>query len=439
MQRHDPSSSVTFESDRGATHGTDSDMSSHLHVPTSYAPRTGRRMRFVAGLVAITLVIAFFLVHHIRSDAEDELSSATAARVSAVPPVDVVTVERAPATRPLILPGETAAWYESTIYARVNGYVAHWSVDIGDAVKKGQVMATIDTPDLDDELAAAKAKVKAEESQVKVREAEADFAKTTYERWRDSPKGVVSEQEREAKKAGYVSAVAQLNSAQAQVHLDQAQVDRLTALTQFKQVTAPFDGVVTDRKIDIGNLVTAGSTANTTPLYRVTQDDPIRVFVDVPQAASSDMKPGVPARITASAFGDRKFDGKVTRTSQALDPRARTLRVEVDIPNSDHALVPGMYVQVAFELSTHGLAQIPAGALLFRTSGPQVAVVGGDGVVSYRPVTIARDDGATVELASGVTVGEKVALNISSQIADGTKVAPRNVEQAPVQAAVTKP
>ena len=408
-------------------------------MPTSFAPNTGRKLRLIAVLVAVALLVAFFAAHHQRSTAQEELASETAARVAAVPPVDVVTVAPAPATRPLMLPGETAAWYESTIYARVNGYVAHWSVDIGDAVKKGQVMATIDTPDLDDELTAAKAKLKAEDAQVKVREAEADFAKTTYERWRDSPKGVVSEQEREAKKAGYISAVAQLNSAQAQVHLDQAQVDRLTALTQFKQVTAPFDGVVTDRKIDIGNLVTAGSTANTTPLYRVTQDDPIRVFVDVPQAASGDMKPGVPARITASAFGDRKFDGKVTRTSQALDRRARTLRVEVDIPNSDHALVPGMYVQVAFELSTHGLAQIPAGALLFRTSGPQVAVVGGDGVVNYRPVTIARDDGATIELASGVAVGEKVVLNISSQIADGTKVAPRNVEQAPVQAAVTKP
>lgn len=404
-------------------------------MPTSFAPNTGTRLRIAAGIVAVVLLVAFFVVHHQRDAAEDELASATVARGAAPPPVDVITVASAPAMQTLSLPGETAAWYESTIYARINGYVANWMVDIGDSVKKGQIMASIDTPDLDDELIAAKAKLRAADAQVKVREADAEFAKTTYDRWRDSPKGVVSEQEREAKKAGYNSAAAQLNAAVAEVHLDQAQVDRLIALTQFKQVVAPFDGVVTERKIDIGNLVTAGSTANTTPLYRVTQDDPMRVYVDVPQNASGAMKAGVPARVSASAYADKVFDGKVARTAQALDPRARTMRVEVDIPNSQHLLVPGMYVEVTFELKTPALAQIPAGALIFRSSGPHVAVVGADGIVSFRPVTIARDNGGTVALGSGVMAGEKVALNISSQIADGEKVTPRDTESKPAQAA----
>ena len=171
----------------------------------------------------------------------------------------------------MTLPGETAAWYESTIYARVDGYVATWNVDIGDHVKKGQVLATIDTPDLDAKLAAARAKVKASRALVVARQADADFAKTTYQRWKDSPKGVVSEQERDAKKAGYDSAVANLNEAKAQVGLDQADVDRYTALTQFKQVVAPYDGTITERHIDIGNLVTDGRT-NTTPLYRMVED-----------------------------------------------------------------------------------------------------------------------------------------------------------------------
>ena len=179
----------------------------------------------------------------------------------------VVTVGPPPATRSLTLPGETAAWYTGTIFARVNGYVEQWFVDIGDDVKKGQILATIDTPELDAELNAAKARFKASEAQVLVKQAQLEFANTTYERWKNSPKGVVSEQEREDKKAQNAVAVAELNAAQAQAGRDQAEVDGLTALEGFKQVTAPFDGTIIKRDIDLGNLVTAGSTSATTPLY----------------------------------------------------------------------------------------------------------------------------------------------------------------------------
>src|SRR5262249_51473918 len=151
-------------------------------------------------------------------------------------------------------------WYESTIYARVDGYVGSWKADIGDHVHKDDVLATIDTPDLDAQLTAARATLNASRAAVASRQADAEFAKTTYERWKNSPPGVVSEQERDAKKAGYDRAVARLNEAQAQVVLDQANVDRYMVLTQFKQVTAPYDGIITARHIDIGNLVTSGST-----------------------------------------------------------------------------------------------------------------------------------------------------------------------------------
>src|SRR6202012_4293567 len=153
-----------------------------------------------------------------------------------------------------------------------------WFVDIGDPVHKGQVMALIETPDLDAQLAGARAQLQAAQAQVSVRKAEAEFAKTTYDRWRDSPKGVVSDQEREQKRADYDTAVARLESPKADVALDQAHVDQSVAMSQFKQVTAPFDGVVTERHIDIGNLVTAGSTSATTPLYMLTQNNPLRVF-----------------------------------------------------------------------------------------------------------------------------------------------------------------
>jgi len=324
----------------------------------------------------------------------------------------------------LTLPGATAAWYTSTIYARVNGYVDKWYADIGDHVPKGQVLASIDTPDLDAQLVVAKAKLNAAEAEVKVKEAEAEFAKSTYDRWMQSPNGVVSEQERENKKAGYDSAVAQLNAAKAQVVLNQGEVDNVAAFETYKQVTAPYDGTVIERRIDIGNLVTAGSSASTTPLYRITQDDPMRVFVDVPQSVSADlMKAGIPAHITSDDATQAVFEGKITRTAAAINPGSRTLRVEVDIPNSNHVLLPGLYVQVRFDLETKGLVQVPAAALIFRSNGPQVAVVDGTDVVHFRSVTIARDDGDVVEIATGLAPGDRVALNISDAIADGEKVA----------------
>jgi RND family efflux transporter MFP subunit len=390
---------------------------------TGYAPGTGRRLQFFAAAVALALLAGFFIVHRNRSAEENGLAKSTAASAATAPLVDVVTVADAKSTRPLTLPGETAAWYESTIYARVSGYVGTWSVDIGDKVKKGQVLATIETPELDAQLVAARAKLRSADALVKVRQAEAAFAQSTYDRWRDSPKGVVSDQERDAKKAAYESGAAQLAAAQAEVNLDQAEVDRITALEQFKQVTAPFDGTIVERRIDIGNLVTADSTANTTPLYRMTQNSPIRVFVDVPQAAAGEMKVGTAVQISSNDLAGRTFEGTITRTARAIDVRARTLHVEVDLPNKDDSLVPGLYVQAGFHLPATGLVQVPAAAMVFRSSGPQVAVVGHDGKVSFRHVEIARDDGNVVELGSGVTAGERVVLNVSSQIADGEKVA----------------
>ncbi len=391
--------------------------------PTSYGPRTGRRLQIAAAMVAIVLLAAFFVVRYVRGAVENELAWDTKEQASQPPAVVVVTASEAPSTASLTLPGNTAAWYESTIYARVSGYVAKWSVDIGDPVEKGQVLATIETPDLDAELAGAEAKLKSAEADVHVREAQAIFAKTTYERWRDSPKGVVSEQERDAKKADDDSAAAQLNAALANVNADRGDVDRLTALSQFKQVTAPYDGTITERRIDIGNLVTAGSNSGTTSLYRMSQDDPMRVFVDVPQSAAADMTPGVPAAVAVNGMPDHLFDGAIVRTARALDPKSRTLRVEVDIPNRNLLLVPGLYVAVNFQLKAKGVVEVPAAAMIFRSSGPQVATVGEDGTVKFHDVEIARDDGNVVELASGVSPDDKVVLNISNQVADGEKVA----------------
>lgn len=385
-------------------------------------PTAGRSIRRFAVGVAAVLLLGFLAVHFVRTSAARKVANETAGTASALPVVNVVTAQQAPATAALSLPGETAAWYQSTIYARVDGYVGRWTADIGDTVRKGQIMATIETPDLDAQLASARAKVKADQAQIESEQAALALAKVTYERWRDSPRGVVSEQERDSTKAGYESAAAQLESAKAQLAVDQAHVDRYSVLSGFKQVTAPYDGKVIERRIDIGNLVTAGSTANTTLLYRVSQNDPMRVFVDVPQSAAADMRNGVEAAITASNLPGRTFLGKITRTADAIDPHARTLRVEVDLRNPGQSLVPGMYVDVAFRVPTAGMPEVPAAALVFRPSGPQVAVIDQGLHVRLRPVTIARDNGRSIEIGSGLRAGESVVLNISSQIADGDLV-----------------
>jgi len=391
--------------------------------PASFQPGTGRRLKLMVGGLVIVLAAGFLVMRvgrtlHDRALSADALKAAAAAQ-----PVEVVTAKPDGAGNALALPGETAAWYESTIYARVNGYVGTWSADIGDHVKKGQVLATIETPELDADLLAAKAKLRASDAEVRRREAEAEFAETTYARWRDSPKGVVSEQEREDKKAQDATARANLESAKARVAVDQAEVDRLNSFQQFKQVTAPYSGTITERRIDIGNLVSAGSSMQTTPLYRMAKSDPIRIFVDAPQSASSDlMKPGLPVDVTAGDAAGRHFTGQVARTSEAVDPRARTFRVEIDLPNEDQALRPGMYVKTAFKLPAAGTIRVPASAMMFRADGPHVAVVGADQKVHFAAVSIARDDGQTLEIGTGLTPEDKVVLNISNQIADGDAV-----------------
>jgi RND family efflux transporter MFP subunit len=396
--------------------------------PTGYSPATARRLMFLAVAVALALGIGFLWVHHQKAAAEAQLTSTTKQNALENARADVVTVGPPPATQALTLPGETAAWYKSTIYARVNGYVEQWLVDIGDHVKKGQILATIDTPELDAELNAAKAKLTASEAQVMVKQAQLEFAMTTYQRWKNSPKGVVSEQEREDKKAQNVVAAAELNAAQAKVRLDQAEVDRLRALEGFKKVTAPFDGTIVQRHIDLGNLVTAGSTDSTTSLYQITQDDPIRIFVDAPQSTVAQLTPvGTPATITLDYLPDQRFEGTITRTAEAVNPEARTLRVEIDIANPNRALVPGTYVDVTFNLKSSGLIEVPAAALLFRTKGPQVAVVE-NGVVGIKDVTIARDNGNFVEIASGLREGDKVALNLSSRIVAGQKIEANEID-----------
>ncbi|MGB8736927.1 MAG: efflux RND transporter periplasmic adaptor subunit [Rhodomicrobium sp.] len=394
----------------------------HPVIPDSYKSGTGLRMMFAAIVLAVVLGGAFLFISGIKAQDEAQLAAATEAKANQPPLVEVITVTAAPPSQQLTLPGETRGWYTSTIFARVSGYITKWFTDIGDRVKKYQTLAEIDTPELDAQLEAAKAQLKASQAEMKVKESDAEFARTTYDRWAGSARGVVSDQEREDKKAGYASAVAKLNAAEARVNLDKSNVDRLTYLTQFKQVSAPYDGVITARHTDIGDLVTAGSTASTTPLFGISQYDKIRVFVNVPQSACADIGVGAPAKIAATELPSQVFEGKVTRTAESIDPKSRTLLVEVDLPNPDLKLLPGMYVKVDFSLKSKSYVQIPASALLFDASGPQVAVVEPDDTVRFKDVQIGRDNGNSIEIASGLSEGDRVVLNINNQIRDGSKV-----------------
>ncbi len=424
MPKPDPSkpdNSEPFDGFDDVAEGIDAPHS-HEHISGTYKRGTGRRLAFTALILVLGLGGAYVYISGLKAKDETDLAAATEAKSKEPPIVQVITVTAAPATQPLRLPAETKGWYNSLIYGRVSGYLKAWYSDIGDRVKKNQVLALIDTPELDAQLEAAKEQLKASEAEVTVREADADFAKTTYERWKGSAKGVVSEQEREEKKAGSSVATAKVRAAQARVNLDKSNVDRLTYMTQFKQVAAPYDGVITERRIDIGDLVTAGSTSNTTPLFGISQYDRIRVFANVPQSAGEDLEVGTPAKIFPANNPSRSYEGKVTRTSELIDPSARTLRVEVDIDNPHLKLLPGMYLQVEFASKSKSSVQIPASALVFQSSGPQVAVVLPDNTVHFKDVQIGRDNGNTVEIESGLSEGDRVALNINNQIEDGSKV-----------------
>ena len=338
--------------------------------------------------------------------------------------VDAVRIDRAAADKVLTLPGDTRSFYETTIFARTSGYLSKWYVDIGDRVKEGQVLATIETPELDDQLTESKARLAQLKAEANVSATSSQFAKVSFDRWEAAaPDGVVSAQERDQKKSELDQSVAKLEASRSAVNLGEAEVQRLQTLEKFKNVLAPFEGVITDRHIDIGALVTAGSTTNTTPLFTLSQFNQVRIFVDIPQPAAPGIHVGMQATATTRELGELVFNGVVDRTASSIDPRSRTLKVEVLVPNPDLVLLPGMYVQVTFKTSRRNPPlRIPAAALCFTTDGPRVALIDARGKVTFRPVTIERDLGYCVEIGSGLADGDWVALNVGSQVSEGERV-----------------
>ena len=387
-------------------------------------PPPASRTRWVAAialLVAIGIALAGILQ---RRHQESEVTKWTVEQ--AVPTVATITPKQGVSGQQLVLPGDIEAWYEAPIYARVSGYLKDWSVDFGTHVQKGQLLADIDAPDLDAQLAAAKAKLVSAEAQVKVREAERDFADTTYARWRDSPKGVVSVQEQESKKAEYNSAVARYNAAVADANVDQSQVNQLTAFEDFKRIVAPFDGIVTARNTDVGALINAGSGVgggNGPQLFRVADVHEMRVFVEVPQEMSAAVHNGLTADLTLPQYPDRTFKAVVATTSESINKTSRTLLVQLHADNVDNLLQPGTFAEVHFNLASNpGTIRIPTSALIFRENGVQVAVLGDDNKVELRTVKLGRNLGTEFEVLKGLTVSDTVINSPPDSLSSGEVV-----------------
>ncbi len=390
---------------------------------TEPPPRSSktRLVTSIAVLVAVGIAIAGILE---RRHQESEVTKWTTEQ--AVPVVATVTPKQGVSGQQIVLPGDIEAWYEAPIYARVSGYLKAWYFDFGAHVQKGQLLAEIDAPDLDAQLAAAKAKLVSAQAQVNVRDAERKFADTTYTRWRDSPKGVVSEQETDAKKAEYGSADARYKAALADANVNQSQVDQLTALEAFKRIVAPFDGIVTARNTDVGALINAGSGVGggTGPqLFRVADVHQMRVFVQVPQEMSAGMRAGLTADLALPQYPDKTFKAVVATTAEAINKTSRTLLVELHADNTDNLLQPGTFSQVRFNLSDNpGALRIPTSALIFRENGAQLAILGPDNKVELKSVKLGRNLGTEFEVLKGLALSDTVINSPPDSLSPGEVV-----------------
>jgi RND family efflux transporter MFP subunit len=339
----------------------------------------------------------------------------TTLRVQVVAPT-VVSSDRA-----LSLPGSVQALEETTLYPRANGYVRKWHVDLGDRVAEGDLLAEIDTPEIDQQLLQARAQLAQADAGIVQARANARFSKDSLERYRQLlPAGLASQADFDKAKAQADVDEASITVAQANAGAQQANIQMLSQLKAFGRVTAPFAGTVTSRTIERGTLVTAG---NATPLFKVAATDPVRVFVQVPQDVAPSVRVGITAGVSVREFPGRVFEGKVSRSAGALDPATRTMLTEVRVPNPKGEILAGMYAQVAISLPTpHRILSVPATALLNDAGGLRVALVDATAHVHLTPVVMERDTGPTVELSSGLAPSDQVVTLPSAALTEGRLV-----------------
>jgi len=381
-------------------------MPDHSSTPLRQPPGSTHRARLVLIILAVILVALGVYGIVERLHAHHELADET--NRDATPTVAVLIPKAAPGDQSVSLPGTVSSWQDAQIYARTTGYVAKWYVDIGTKVKKGQRLADLDTPDVDNQLSQGQAQMRSDEANAK-------FAQVTATRYDQLvATGLVAKQTGDQYDA-------QARADIATVEADRSNVARLENMEQFKYINAPFDGVITQRNLDVGALVDAGSTGSN--LFVISDTSKLRVFANVPEVYADSVHVGMPVQVSVSSFGDKPVTGTVARTADALDANSRTLRTEIDLDNADQSLVAGVYANVKLGVSsaTHNVI-IPANTLLFRSEGLRVALVGAQNHIHLQPVTIGRDFGSTVEITEGIDTQSHVVLSPPDSLYENEQV-----------------
>lgn len=415
-------------------------LAAHGHAQPAEGP-TFRTLLVVLLLLGGLGLAGYFFGYAPRQHREQVLAAESQNDAASLPVVTVATVDRSDAKASLMLPGNIQAVTEAPVLARASGYLKKRYADIGDRVTAGQVLADIEGPELQQQIHQAKAAVdqadsSAQQAQAALAQGQSNLhlAEITKDRWQKLfDRGVVSRQENDTYQAQWTAQQANvhaLEKAVAAAHSNSSAVEanlaRLNEMQNYQTVRAPFAGVITVRNVDVGVLVTEGNTL----LYRIAQTDHLRTYLNVPQANAGALHPGQKATLIIPDLGGRRFTGTVTRTANALDPATRTLLVEVQVPNSNGQLMPGMYTQVDLAIPRKDPPLvIPGDTLVVRSDGPQVAVVDSDGTVHFRRIQLGRDFGDRLEVLSGVEEGQQIAVNPSDTVREGAKVKPVHGEK----------
>jgi RND family efflux transporter MFP subunit len=379
-----------------------------------------RRVRVLV-VLGLAVVVGAFLVGLLpRVLAQRALATETAEAAAAIPRVELITPSPLTSDRDLKLPGSIEPLEQTVIYPRAQGYVKRWLVDLGDKVTDGQLLAEVDTPELDAQLEQAKAQQAQAEADVARAEANDSFSKANLERYSQlAPKGLASQQELDQRKAEQRVNEAAVTVARSTVAAAKANVQRLVQLKSFSKVTAPFAGSIVARQVERGNLVTPGVS----PLFKLASIDTVRVMVQVPQDVAPSVQTGKTAKVTVREFAGKDFEGVVAHAAGALDDSARTMRVEVRVPNPEGKLLTGMYAEVQLSLPTpHRLYEIPVTALFSDSHGTRVATVGAEHKVVMKAVGIERDTGQTLQIATGLDGSEKIVKLANASLSDGSVV-----------------
>jgi RND family efflux transporter MFP subunit len=382
----------------------------------SDSPTLLKRAKFVAVALVGVLLVGGAAVLVNRSIQARALESAAA--VHAIQYVTTTQPARGGAGTAITLPGTLQGVIESTVYARSSGYLVRWTKDIGAPVKKGEVLAEINAPEIDQQLRQAEA----------AREQSASseaLAKSTAERWQNlRQKDAVTQQDLDERVSAYRQAQADLAAAE-------ANVSRLRSLQGFNRVTAPFDGVVTRRNVDVGDLINAGNGGAGQALFSVAQVDPLRLYIYVPQVYANQVKIGDVVTVSLAEHAGRHYRGSIARTARAIDPATRTLQVEVRVPNPGGELLSGAYVQAELPIEgDRASTVVPTNVLLFRPDGPRVAIVDQSGHVRLAPVTLGTDYGTSVEVLKGLDAADRIIVNPADSLADGDVVTLATAQQS---------